>query len=69
MKTRAFLLGDGIVIVALVAMMVLITNAVSRIVLNYERQKEEVFKDIAYYESYYELVPCLIIEEDSADSY
>lgn len=64
MKTKAFLLSDALIAIAITVMITLIVNASSRVVLNYERQKEEIFKDLAYYEEIYKTTPCIIQEEE-----
>ena len=48
-------------------MITLIVSASSRVVLNYERQKEAIFKDLAYYEEIYDTIPCIIQEEIPED--
>ena len=67
MKTRAFLLSDALVAIAITVMITLIVSASSRVVLNYERQKEAIFKDLAYYEEIYDTIPCIIQEEETLE--
>lgn len=67
MKTKAFLLSDALVAIAITVMITLIVSASSRVVLNYERQKEAIFKDLAYYEEIYDTLPCIIQEEIPED--